>query len=210
MRKTSVRPAAREAPRHEPKTPASEALGVEAPPPSSSSSGAVRGAIDSLVQGSLVELFQAYSVALAPQTRTARDPLPKTSEICAWIGFTHGAQKRPGRLTLSLSAQVVSLMKVDLGGNRQVDWARELCNQLMGRVKNRLLQFNVRLSAGLPAAIDAKLLDEQQRATRPARVYVGRTMRGEVVVTIDGLPHEAELVYVGPTNVANEGEAIFF
>jgi hypothetical protein len=210
MRKTSVRPAPREAPRHEPKTPASEALGVDAPPPSSSSSGAVRGAIDSLVQGSLVELFQAYSVALAPQTRTPRDPLPKMSEICAWIGFTHGTQKRAGKLTLSLSAPIVTLMKVDLGGNRQVDWARELCNQLMGRIKNRMLQFNVRLSAGLPSSIDAKLLEDQQRSAPPARVYVGRTLRGEVVVTIDGLPHEAELVYVGPTNVANEGEAIFF
>lgn len=187
-----------------------EALGPDAPPPSSSSGSVKRGAIDSLVQGSLVELFQAYSVALAPQPRTSRDPLPKLPEICAWISFTHGTQKRTGKLTLSLSAGVVGLMKVDLGGNRQVDWARELCNQLMGRIKNRMLQFNVRLQAGLPSSIDAKLLEDQLRNAPTMRSYLGRTIRGDVVVTLDGLPHEAELVYVGPTSVANEGEAIFF
>jgi hypothetical protein len=210
MRKTSVRPAPREAARHEPKTPAPEALGADAPPPSSSSGAVKRGALDSLVQGSLVELFQAYSVALAPQPRTSRDPLPKLSDICAWIGFTHGTPKRVGKLTISLSAGVVGLMKVDLGGNRQVDWARELCNQLMGRIKNRMLQFNVRLQAGLPSSVDAKLLEEQLRNAPTTRCYLGRTLRGDVVVTLDGLPHEAELVYVGPTSVANEGEAIFF
>jgi len=210
MRKTSVRPAPREATRHEPKTPVPEAFGADAPPPSSSSGTVKRGAIDSLVQGSLVELFQAYSVALAPQPRNSREPLPKLSEICAWIGFTHGTQKRTGKLTLSLSADIVGLMKVDLGSNRQVDWARELCNQLMGRIKNRMLQFNVRMQAGLPSSIDAKLLEEQLRGAPTTRIYAGRTLRGDVVVTLDGLPHEAELVYVGPASVATEGEAIFF
>lgn len=210
MRKTSVRPAPREPSRHEPKSAAADTLPGDVAPPSSSSSTVARGAIDGLVQGSLVELFQAYSVALAPQARTVRDPLPKPSEICAVISFTLGPQKRAGKLTLSLSTAVVNLMKVELGGTRQVDWARELCNQLMGRIKNRMLQFNVRLTAGLPAAIDNKLLEDQQRAVPPARVYVGRTLRGDVIATFDGLPHESELVYVGPTHVASEGEAIFF
>jgi hypothetical protein len=210
MRKTSVRPAPREAPRHEPKAAASETFAAEAPPPSSSSSTVVRGAIDSLVQGSLVELFQAYSVALAPQPRSARDPLPKMPEICAWIGFSHGTQKRSGKLSLSLSPAVVGLMKVEVASTRQIDWARELCNQLMGRIKNRMLQFNVRLQAGLPSSIDPKLLEDQLKETPTARIYAGRTLRGDVVVTLDGMPHETELVYVGPANVANEGEAIFF
>lgn len=208
MRKTSVRPGPRE-PRFEPKAPADAVLPGDAAPPSSTS-GAVRGAIDSLVQGSLVELFQAYSVALAPQPRSAREPLPKPAEICAVIGFNHGTPKRAGKLTLSLSAPVLGLMKVELGSTRQVDWARELCNQLMGRIKNRMLQFNVRLQAGLPSSIDRKLLEEQQRGAPPARAYLGRTLRGDVLVTLDGMPHEAELVYVGPSVVANEGETIFF
>lgn len=208
MRKTSVRPAPRE-PRHEPKASADGTPTSDAGPPSSTA-GAVRGAIDALVQGSLVELFQAYSVALAPQPRTARDPLPKPAEMSALIPFSHGSSKRAGKLTLSLSVPVLSLMKADLGTTRQGDWARELCNQLMGRIKNRMLQFNVRLQAGLPSSVDSKRLEEQLRGALPARIYLGRTLRGDVLVTLDGLPHESELVYVGPANVANEGETLFF
>ena len=211
MRKPSGRPPPRDTPRRELPSSADGVLPGEAAPPSSSSSAAVRGAIDTLVQGSMVELFQAYSVALAPQPRNPRDPLPKLFEICAYIGFSFGSQKRSGRLTLSLSAAVVDIMKVDVGSTRQADWARELCNQLMGRIKNRMLPFNVRLQAGLPSTIDAKLLEEQLRSAAPARVYVGRTLRGDVLVTLDGMPHEAELVYVGPSpNVPAEGDTLFF
>lgn len=208
MPKPSARPGSQ--PRQEPTGPSPESSALDPPPPSVA--GAVRGAIDSLVQGSLVELFQAYSVALAPQARSARDTLPKLPEICACIGFSHGsASKRSGKLTLCLSSAIVSLMKVELASStRQLDWARELCNQLMGRIKNRMLQFNVRIQAGLPATVEAAQLEEQLRSSPAARVYSGRTLRGDVLVFLDGLPHESELVYVGLSHVASEGEAIFF
>jgi hypothetical protein len=42
-------------------------------------------------------------------------------------------------------------------------------------------------------------------------VYAGRTVRGDIIVTLEGLPHEAELSYVGPSlAAATEGEVLFF
>jgi hypothetical protein len=182
-------------------------------PPSSTANPSVRGAIDALVQGSLVELFQAYGVAVAPSPRSSRERLPPLPDVSASITFTSGeGARKPGRLTLSVPSAILSLMRADpLGGVRQSDWARELTNQLMGRIKNRLLQFTVRIQAHLPMNLESKLLAQQLQNDGGQRVYAGRTLRGNVIVTLEGLPHEAELAYVGPSlAVAAEGEVLFF
>ncbi len=48
----------------------------------------VRGAIDSLVQGSLVELFDAYNVAVAPMPRSSGDRLVVVPEVTAAVSLT--------------------------------------------------------------------------------------------------------------------------
>jgi hypothetical protein len=54
--------------------------------------------------------------------------------------------------------------------------------------------------------------DAEGRRERPAtlRVYTGRTVRGNVLLTLEGMPEESELSYVGPEGVAAEGELILF
>jgi hypothetical protein len=180
--------------------------------PQASSPGASRGSIDALVQGSLVDLFQAYGVAVAPLPRSSRGYALKLPDVSTAIGFTtNTGLRKPGRLTLSMPSTVLGLMKVDGPvAIRQGDWARELANQLMGRIKNRMLQFNIRLQAGLPSTLDPKLLEKQLQNPIAMRAYAGRTLRGEVVVTIEGMPNDSELVYVGPAVVASEGDAILF
>lgn len=169
-------------------------------------------AIDALVQGSLVELFQAYDVAVAPKPRSAREATPKLPDFCVGIGFTReAASRKTGRLTMSLPSEVLAQMKTDASTPvRQADWMRELTNQLLGRIKNRLLQFSVRLQAGLPQNLEPKLLLEQMQSSTAMRAYVGRTLRGEVLVTLEGIPAESELVYIGPSTVAREGDTFFF
>jgi hypothetical protein len=172
----------------------------------------VPAAIDALVQGSLVDLFQAYGVAIAPMPRSGREATAKFPDISVGIGFTReAATRKAGRLTLSLPTDVLGLMKAE-GGTplRQADWAREITNQLLGRVKNRLLQFSIKLQAGLPQALDPKLLQEQIQTSTSLLAYAGRTLRGNVVVTLEGMPAESELVYVGPGIVAQEGDTLFF
>ena len=167
----------------------------------------LRGVIDGLVQGALVELLGAYGVAVAPQRRAAHDRALTVPEVCAGAPFSSGNAK-PGRVTLAMPPGVVELMKGATG--LKADWARELANQLAGRIKNRLLQFGVRLEVGAPSMVDSNVLTRQIASTPEMRVYGGRTLRGLVLVTIEGLPPESELHWVGRTNGASEGDTILF
>ena len=173
----------------------------------------MRGAVDALVQGALVELFQAYGVALAPMPRAAPRDTVRFHEVTATIGFFRdapGHSKHHGRLTLSMPRALFALVKDDeIRAARPDDWARELANQLMGRIKNRLLQFGATLQIGLPASINPNS-EEKPEPASTLRVYTGRTLRGAVLVTLDGMPDESELSYVGPEGLALEGDVILF
>ena len=108
-----------------------------------------------------------------------------------------------------MPSAVFALVKGDEARSaRRDDWARELISQLMGRIKNRLLQFGTRLQAGLPCTIDPNLESQRQRSPT-LRIYTGRTLRGEVLITVEGMPDESELSYVGP-QVVSEGGGILF
>jgi hypothetical protein len=117
-----------------------------------------------------------------------------------------------GRLTLSVPSELLQSMSRGPSGSHalQSDWARELANQLAGRIKNRMLQFNVRLDVGPSHIADSKTLASQLTTLPSVRVYVGRTLRGEILVSLTGLPEESELSYVGPALVASEGAVILF
>jgi hypothetical protein len=134
----------------------------------------VRGAIDSLVQGSLVELFNAYDVAVAPLPRNAQRPEPQPSDISATLTFTRDFGQT-GRVTLSVPGPLLVLMKGEAGSTLQKDWAKELTNQLAGRIKNRLLQFSVRIQIGALATIDSTALARQLAASSSTRCYAGRS-----------------------------------
>jgi len=157
-------------------------------------------------------LFQAYGLPLAPLPRGAFRRAASIPEVSSTIPFTSSARSSSrGRLTLSIPKPVLEHMTEDparpLG---HADWARELANQLMGRIKNRLLHFSVQLTLGLPSDMDPQRLEELLQESRTLRVYAGRTLRGQVLATLEGMPKESELVYVGPGGVAAEGDAILF
>jgi hypothetical protein len=152
----------------------------------------VRVSIDSLVQASLVELFNAYGVAFAPLPRSPKPPpLPDVSVAAA---FRSGGSN--GRVTLSLPADLLEQMKGAEANAVRLDWARELANQLLGRIKNRLLPFGIRLDIGALTVVEQKLLERQLQES-PGRMYLGRTLRGPVLATLHGLPQDSALSYVG-------------
>lgn len=190
----------------------SAAHGSEPPAIARTQTSGVRGAVDSLVQSSLVELFAAYNVAVAPLPRVTAGRLPTVPEVSAAISFVRKEDVNlPGRMTLSLPAAVLEFSKGGAAGNLRGDWARELANQLIGRIKNRLLQFSVRLETGASSHVDSQALARQlAQGSSDRRIYVGRTLRGEVLVTLDGMPDDVRLVYLGPVNVAVEGDVILF
>ena len=169
----------------------------------------VRGAIDSLVLGAFVDLFQAYGVAVAPLPRVAAARAPSIPELSAAISFTR-AGAPPGRLTFSAPDAVLELTRSGVGAGLRADWVRELANQLMGRIKNRLLHFSARVDVSSPVTLDSKQVALQLQRSPNTRVYPGRTLRGEVVVTLEGMPDESELSYVGAGAQASEGDVLLF
>jgi hypothetical protein len=159
-----------------------------------------RFAIDSLVQASLVELFDAYGVALAPLP-AGPDMVTAVPEVSVAVTFRNNGSSS-GRLTLSVPGAVLDHMKSVGQASVRGDWARELGNQLLGRIKNRLLPFGARLEIGQPSLVEAKLLQRQLQDAAGSRAYVGRTLRGLVLVTVQGLPESSSLVYVRPAPAA--------
>ena len=170
-----------------------------------------RGAIDSLVQGSLVELFAAHQVAVAPLPRLSATRVPNLPDVSVAVAFSYAAGgEHAGRLTLSMPSAVLDQMRGPEGAVVKMDWARELGNQLMGRVKNRLLPFDLRLAIGALTAVDSTALERQlQGGGGSVRIYTSRALRGTIVVTLQGLPEEYNLVYVGTPSPA-EGSVIWF
>ena len=168
-----------------------------------------RGAIDSLVQGSLVELFAAHQVAVAPLPRSSASRVPSLPDVSVAIGFGGSSGREQGRLTLSVPSAVLEQMRGAEGATFKLDWARELANQLLGRIKNRLLTFGLRLTIGGVAPLDSVALERQLQNGGNARIYTGRSMRGNIVVTLQGLPEEYTLVYVGAPPPP-EGSVIWF
>jgi hypothetical protein len=159
--------------------------------------GSTRAAVDSLVQGSLVELFAAYEVAVAPLPRMAGPNVAAVPPICVGIGFKCNGSHAAGKLTLSLSNELLDHMKAGEPESLKVDWARELGNQLIGRIKNRLLPFALRLDIGAALMLEAGQLAQRLQGAPDMRVYAGRTRRGPVLVTLQGVPDDASLRYVG-------------
>ena len=87
---------------------------------------------------------------------------------------------------------------------------RELTNQLIGRIKNRLLKFRVTLRTGLPTVVRRQMLEQQFGSSPPFAAYVFRTLRGEIVMTVHGLIDESTLDYAARVDVPKEGDFIEF
>lgn len=184
--------------------------------PNMGPSSVQRGLMDTIVQGALVELFQSCGVAVAPQPRGRLDIAQlKIPEISAAISFTLAqtvkATPCAGRITLSLPEALFTIMKAESTRRpQQLDWVRELTNQLAARIKHRLLPLGATMQPLLPSLITRDALEGQRARFASMRIYLGRTLRGDVLVTLDGNIDESRLVYSGPADVGNAGDVIIF
>lgn len=126
------------------------------------------------------------------------------------VGLT--APKASGSLSLSWSDPVFSLFTPPMpaGSLGARDLMRELTNQLSGRIKNRLLNFALMLTIGVPTVLSGQALERQRPRRESEVVYLFRTLRGEIVVTLDLLIDPDTLNYSGTNRVAKEGDFIAF
>ena len=180
--------------------------------PDGPSRAAARTAIDTILQSSAVELFLSQGVAVAP-LRPA--PLGAQQRFYDWVGLIHfEAATLSGVLTVSVPMAIWSSRETQGAGSSDsetlADWHRELANQLMGRIKNRLLKFQLTLRPRLPSALSGAALELHRKRSASEVLYRFRALRGDILVVVDAPLERAILAYAGDAQIAREGELILF
>lgn len=158
-----------------------------------------------------MELFQSRGIAVAPSPSSVGNPHQTTYFSLAGV-VALSAAKVNGSISLSWADSVFSLFTPPMPSSTlgARDLLRELTNQLAGRVKNRLLNFALMLSIGVPSVLSGQALERQRPRRDTEVVYLFRTLRGEVVVTLDIELDPDALDYSGTSRVAKEGDFIAF
>jgi hypothetical protein len=166
--------------------------------------------LDVIVQSCVVDLFHSSGIAVAPLRRSQPTMGPVVHpQLSAMIGF------RGKRFTGVLTAGVPDGVFAAIPRNPErpfadTDWIREVANQLVGRIKGRLIPLGTTLQADLPSLVHDELF-ERLRAQSPFfAVYRFRALRGEVVVTLLGDIDPSIFVYAGPLPTVVEGDIIIF
>lgn len=170
-----------------------------------------RNALDTMIQGSAVDLFHSCGLAVAPVERShqQRNEAVQMPELGGMISFV--GRGFSGTLTVGVPPTVFDLIKQDpLRPYSGRDWVREITNQLLGRIKSRLLQYRVTLQAGLPTVMGRDAIERQRARGGLFAVYTFRTLRGDIVITLSGEIDLGIFVYTGVASVASEGDVILF
>jgi hypothetical protein len=168
-----------------------------------------RQILDITLQSCSVELFHALGVAVAPLARSRAAAPREHFDPVGVVSFT--TAKSNGVVMLSMDPAIYGLLSPPVvGGPAMNDTLREISNQLIGRIKNRLMQFQVTLRVGLPSTLRKHLLPRQRPGTGPVESYVFRTLRGEILVTLAGTIHDEPLHYSAHVRVPKEGDLIEF
>jgi hypothetical protein len=167
--------------------------------------------LDALLQSSTVELFQSRSIAVAPLPSSVGNPYQATYfNLAGVVSLT--SPKANGSLSLSWADAVFSLFTPPVAASSRAgrDLLRELTNQLAGRIKNRLLNFALMLNIGVPSVLSGQAFERQRPRRETDVVYLFRTLRGEIIVTLDLQIDPDGLDYSGTSRVAKEGDFIAF
>ncbi len=164
--------------------------------------------IDDLVFDCCRDLFAAYKLDVHPRDRS---DFPATEElaVCGVMGF--GGKLMRGALVLAATSEPLERTNPE-GYGSQRDWVCELANQLMGRVKNRLLPLGVEILLATPAGLSGENLSPAPRKLRAPQVFAAAN--GFVVVWIDCEYAEGFELHTTPSSnfeaALPEGETLLF
>jgi CheY-specific phosphatase CheX len=112
-----------------------------------------------LVGQSCIQLFEAYGVALTSSSQAA-DSTSEDPVLFGVIGFVGKSIKA----TCLLSAEKRLIEASCPSGNASRDWIAELSNQLLGRLKMRLLGCGVNVILTTPLALSGVRLTALRRS----------------------------------------------
>lgn len=147
-------------------------------------------------------MFAHYGVELS----SCGDKPAQTGELesCGIIGFT--SEQLRGTLVVAATSEPLARSKQ--AGESSRAWIAELSNQLLGRVKNRLLRLGIDIRSSTPLAMSGKHLQVVDHGDLSPAAFIGAG--GHVLLWVDlelgpEWPKSAE-----DTDVADEGELLLF
>jgi chemotaxis protein CheX len=165
--------------------------------------------ISELLAGCIVDLLADYGVDASPVV-----PPVSPSEMVSVVGFTSGEMR--GNLAIAAtydffeSTNVISAQPTE----EQVrDWAGELSNQLLGRIKNRLLAYDLVLAMGTPMVITGLRMDVGKRRTGIAERQAYLSSKGSIEAWFEATVESGFVLEKNESAVdlsQSEGDLLFF
>jgi len=167
----------------------------------------IRNTLDNLLFTSATTLFKAYGITVH-ETATERKV---HTPICAAIGFAGPALT--GTVMLCAEPPLVRASK-PLPENVDHEWLAELVNQLMGRIKNRLLAFGIEVHPSTPLILRSERVAPLGHSGDLAGVVLHHPDGGSAIATIDHDVRDpaklANLTRDGQPAIPREGDVILF
>lgn len=172
------------------------------------------GQLDHIIIDAAVELFAAYRVMLE---EGYLDDSPTIDVYAATIGYT--SQQLKGALIITLYKELVihslppQFAEKTVDSSMVADWTGELANQLLGRIKAKMVPFGVEIILSTPVVFKGQglnLYPQQADVTRTHGFGHG-TGALKVVFQAKLLPDfELQVSLVQPAQGLGEGEVSLF
>jgi chemotaxis protein CheX len=170
--------------------------------------------LDALVEAAARALFESHGLTLGELQGEGIAP-PDNHDIAASIGFTapqvQGAILMTTRKDLVAKAWPKELRHREPSEREVCDWAGELVNQLLGRVKNALVPFGLTLEQSTPTVVVGKHVHRAPPSTNIARRSYFDTSVGSLLVYFDAAMAEGlSLTEDASVRPAPEGDVHLF
>lgn len=165
--------------------------------------------IDGLVRNAAEALFATYGAKLEPDGTPLSRTLKKT-QLLGVIGFS--SRDLSGALLMAMPRALVERTLPTPDANPG-DWCGELTNQLLGRLKNQLLKYQVAVNLSLPVVVCGEGMS-LPASTRKITRYCSYACDGLIMcIRVEmELGPRLELVRHEPTaeETVDEGELLLF
>jgi hypothetical protein len=153
--------------------------------------------------------MRSYDISVAPRQRSEVVGHVPSSEAVGIVAFE--GPNVFGNLTLAVPAPVYyAAMPERTRVTTHADWMCETTNQVMGCIKNRLIQFQLKLRTQVPSVLSGIALEWQKWRTAAEVLYSFAALRGEVCLIVDASLTRAPLEYSNAPLVVSPDEPLIF
>ncbi len=175
--------------------------------------GPALSALDQVICESLVGLFAVNGVNLDAKAPDAEGPV---HTLAASIGFT--GERLRGVLVVTAGRDLVAASRptqfqhLDCAERELCDWMGELANQLLGRIKNRLLRYGIDFEMSIPSVVHGQCLKRALPDASLSRQMSFSHATGSVSLCFDARAENLAALMAAPPTAESmaEGDVMLF